>query len=254
MAAYEGWKVGDYAIRKNRLCQILKIHFDEHPPHVSVRMLDDDNEIGTEFSKLRHATPAEIETMIPPELNIEPKEHENSDDRSNMNSATNSEISTSTTTTPDKTTTPTTTNNTNDHDNQAGNEEIETNISKIDRMHLDDNDKDNKNDKHDHRKHNHNHHNNHYNHNNHVKNTKHDIHDIPINNKHDKNNSHSDEEARNHAKHNEAKIKINSPKSKQKTQSASASPPENPQLKKRKQVPITSSKRSPFFFDGGWDN
>jgi len=63
MATYEDWKVGDLAVRKNRLCRIKKIHFDEYPPHVSVEMLDDNNEVGTEFSKLRHATHEEIESV-----------------------------------------------------------------------------------------------------------------------------------------------------------------------------------------------
>jgi len=63
MTSYKNWKVGDLAIRKERLCRILKIHFDEFPPHVTVQMLDDNNEIGTEFSKLKHATPGEIQSM-----------------------------------------------------------------------------------------------------------------------------------------------------------------------------------------------
>jgi len=63
MTSYKGWQVGDYAIRKNRLCRLSKIHFDEFPPHVTVEMLDDNNEIGTEFAKLRHATEEEIASM-----------------------------------------------------------------------------------------------------------------------------------------------------------------------------------------------
>jgi hypothetical protein len=85
MASYEGWKVGDYALRKNRLCRIQKIHFDEYPPHVTVQMLDDNNEIGTEFNKLTRVTPGEVasmqssspEPLVTEHGNQETKGHEN---------------------------------------------------------------------------------------------------------------------------------------------------------------------------------
>jgi len=77
MATYEDWKVGDLAVRKSRLCRVKKIHFDENPPHVTVEMLDDDNEVGTEFSKLRHATSEEIESVK--SQNSEGQSHETPD-------------------------------------------------------------------------------------------------------------------------------------------------------------------------------
>jgi len=89
MATYEGWKVGDYAIRKNRLCRITKIHFDEYPPHVTVQMLDDNNEIGTEFEKLRHATDEEIVSMQQPSNQMKTERKENSDVIINNNRETN---------------------------------------------------------------------------------------------------------------------------------------------------------------------
>jgi len=91
MATYEDWKVGDLAVRKNRLCRVKKIHFDEYPPHVTVEMLDDHNEVGTEFSKMRHATPEEIESIEGEGTmsNCETRSHEKADDKStNINGET----------------------------------------------------------------------------------------------------------------------------------------------------------------------
>merc|ERR1712137_98074 len=34
-------------------CQIKKIHFEMHPPSVTVIMMDTESEVGTEFDKLR---------------------------------------------------------------------------------------------------------------------------------------------------------------------------------------------------------
>ena len=38
-----GWKKGDFAIRKGRLCQILSIDRTINPPFLCVKMLDDNN-------------------------------------------------------------------------------------------------------------------------------------------------------------------------------------------------------------------
>ena len=46
------WKVGDKAIRKGRECEIIHIDMSTQPASLTVRMLDDNNEIGTEFSRL----------------------------------------------------------------------------------------------------------------------------------------------------------------------------------------------------------
>ena len=46
------WKVGDKAIRKGRECEIIHIDHSTEPVSLTVRMLDDNNEIGTEFSRL----------------------------------------------------------------------------------------------------------------------------------------------------------------------------------------------------------
>jgi len=102
MATYEDWKVGDLAVRKNRLCRVKKIHFDEYPPHVTVEMLDDHNEVGTEFSKLRHATSEEIESIEGEGTmnSCETRSHEKADDRStniNGETGTNSDDGTITT-------------------------------------------------------------------------------------------------------------------------------------------------------------
>ena len=48
----DGWKVGDKAFRKGKLCQIIKIDFQMHPPSVVVKMLDDNTEVNTEFTHL----------------------------------------------------------------------------------------------------------------------------------------------------------------------------------------------------------
>jgi hypothetical protein len=85
MSTFEDWKVGDLAVRKNRLCRIKKIHFDEYPPHVTVEMLDDNNEVGTEFSKLRHATPEEIESVDQDLINISETRSEGNPDIRNTN-------------------------------------------------------------------------------------------------------------------------------------------------------------------------
>ena len=46
------WKKGDIAIRKGRLCTIIDIDYMTVPPSCTVKMHDDGNEIGTEFSRL----------------------------------------------------------------------------------------------------------------------------------------------------------------------------------------------------------
>jgi len=52
--SYQGFEEGSYAARKGRLCQIKKIHFEMHPPSVTVLMKDTDTEVGTEFDRLKH--------------------------------------------------------------------------------------------------------------------------------------------------------------------------------------------------------
>lgn len=51
---YQGFEEGTYAARKGRLCFIKKIHFEMHPPSVTVQMMDTDTEVGTEFDRLQH--------------------------------------------------------------------------------------------------------------------------------------------------------------------------------------------------------
>ena len=46
------WKVGDKAIRKGRECEIIHIDQSTVPVSLTVRMLDDNNEVGTEFSRI----------------------------------------------------------------------------------------------------------------------------------------------------------------------------------------------------------
>lgn len=50
---YNGFKKGDFAVRKGRLCSIIKIHWETNPPSVTVKMQDDGNEVGTEFDRLQ---------------------------------------------------------------------------------------------------------------------------------------------------------------------------------------------------------
>jgi hypothetical protein len=52
--SYQGFEEGTYAARKGRLCFIKKIHFEMHPPSVTVQMMDTDTEVGTEFDRLQH--------------------------------------------------------------------------------------------------------------------------------------------------------------------------------------------------------
>jgi len=42
-----------YASRKGRLCRIKKIHFTSNPPFVTVLMMDNDTEVGTEFDRIK---------------------------------------------------------------------------------------------------------------------------------------------------------------------------------------------------------
>ena len=51
--SYQGYTAGDFASRKGRLCQIKKIHFETHPPAVTVLMMDTNSEVGTEFDRLQ---------------------------------------------------------------------------------------------------------------------------------------------------------------------------------------------------------
>merc|ERR1711997_566617 len=46
-------EAGNFASRKGRLCQIKKIHFETHPPAVTVLMMDTNSEVGTEFDRLK---------------------------------------------------------------------------------------------------------------------------------------------------------------------------------------------------------
>jgi hypothetical protein len=54
--SYLGFEEGSYAARKGRLCLIKKIHFEMHPPAVTVQMMDTDTEVGTEFDRLQHVS------------------------------------------------------------------------------------------------------------------------------------------------------------------------------------------------------
>ena len=47
------WKVGDKAIRKDRPCQIVHIDYTTEPPSLTVRMLDTNTEVGTEFNRIK---------------------------------------------------------------------------------------------------------------------------------------------------------------------------------------------------------
>lgn len=51
--SYQGYTENTYATRKGRLCLIKKIHFEVNPPDVTVLMMDNDCEVGTEFNRLR---------------------------------------------------------------------------------------------------------------------------------------------------------------------------------------------------------
>lgn len=54
--SYNGFSKGDIAVRKGRLCTIMKIHWETNPPSVTVKMQDDGNEVGTEFNRLDKAS------------------------------------------------------------------------------------------------------------------------------------------------------------------------------------------------------
>ena len=47
------WKVGDKAIRKGRKCVIVHIDYTTEPISLTVRMLDTNTEVGTEFSYIQ---------------------------------------------------------------------------------------------------------------------------------------------------------------------------------------------------------
>lgn len=51
--SYQGFKENSYAARKGRLCYIKKIHFCTNPPSVTVKMMDNECEVGTEFDRLK---------------------------------------------------------------------------------------------------------------------------------------------------------------------------------------------------------
>merc|ERR1712190_653184 len=51
--SYNGYEEGMYASRKGRLCRIKKIHFTSNPPFVTVLMMDNDTEVGTEFDRIK---------------------------------------------------------------------------------------------------------------------------------------------------------------------------------------------------------
>jgi len=51
--SYQGYTENTYASRKGRLCLIKKIHFEVNPPDVTVLMMDNDCEVGTEFDRLQ---------------------------------------------------------------------------------------------------------------------------------------------------------------------------------------------------------
>merc|ERR1712113_1310447 len=51
--SYNGFEEGTYASRKGRLCLIKRIHFEMHPPSVTVLMMDNNCEVGTEFDRLK---------------------------------------------------------------------------------------------------------------------------------------------------------------------------------------------------------
>lgn len=51
--SYQGYTENTYASRKGRLCLIKKIHFEMLPPSVTVLMMDNDCEVGTEFDRLQ---------------------------------------------------------------------------------------------------------------------------------------------------------------------------------------------------------
>eukprot|EP01084_Bolivina_argentea_P203735 347908_1 len=50
---YQGFKEGTYVSRKGRLCIIKRIHFEMHPPSVTVHMIDNNCDVGTEFNRLK---------------------------------------------------------------------------------------------------------------------------------------------------------------------------------------------------------
>ena len=56
---YKGFKVGDYVLRKGRVGQITKIYWSLHPPSLSVRMLDNDTIVDTEFDYITKTDPPE---------------------------------------------------------------------------------------------------------------------------------------------------------------------------------------------------
>ena len=51
--SYNGFEEGSYASRKGRLCYIKKIHFEMNPPSVTVQMMDNNTQVGTEFEYIK---------------------------------------------------------------------------------------------------------------------------------------------------------------------------------------------------------
>mmetsp|Transcript_28537 Transcript_28537/g.45119 ORF Transcript_28537/g.45119 Transcript_28537/m.45119 type:complete len:484 (+) Transcript_28537:32-1483(+) len=60
---YNGFGRGDIAVRKGRLCKIMKIHWETNPPSVTVKMEDDANEVNTEFDRLHRPTDEDMLKM-----------------------------------------------------------------------------------------------------------------------------------------------------------------------------------------------
>ena len=49
-------KRGDYVVRSGDICTITKIHFETEPPSLTVKMLHNGQEVGTEAAKLQKPT------------------------------------------------------------------------------------------------------------------------------------------------------------------------------------------------------
>ena len=46
---YKNWKIGDFVSRKGVKCKIIKIHHETYPPSLTIKKLNDNTEINTEY-------------------------------------------------------------------------------------------------------------------------------------------------------------------------------------------------------------
>ena len=76
------WGKGDIALRKGKLCTIVAIDLNDTPPSCTVRMFEDNNECGTEFSRLDKPKGSDVAKLL---MKYKNKNNINNNNTSNNN-------------------------------------------------------------------------------------------------------------------------------------------------------------------------